>query len=460
MAWARSVKRWLGAKPRPAEVPPGLPAGDPAAMRSDADAILRAAIRACDPAAAVERALREDPGPLGEGSPVRVVGLGRAAAAMATGAVAALGDRVVAGMIAVPAGSLTAAPEPIRRFVGGHPFPDATSVVAGRAALDTIDAAEPGDAVLVLVSSGGFSTAVAPRQGLRVEDLAAVAELLHAAGAGPAERAAVRARLCELRAGGVATRRPGSATLALVLADEGGARPELVGGGPAAGDRSRFAEAQAALRRLGAWPQLPLAVRGLLERGLAGEIADTPRPDDPALRRSVTRAVGGPATAAEAARAEAERLGYEAQVLTDEIAGDPASAGSFFADLVRELAASRKAGGPRRCVVAAGGLAGRRGEGGAISPCHTMALAGAEVLDGVPGVLVVSVATSGSDGSAPAAGALVGGDTAARAREAGMDPDDVLRSGTADRLFSSLRDQIVTGPTGTAAGDLTWALLA
>jgi glycerate-2-kinase len=62
--------------------------------RTDALAILAAALRSVDPVARVEAALRAEP-PVG---PVVVVGAGKAAAGMAAGAVRALGPQVVGGL--------------------------------------------------------------------------------------------------------------------------------------------------------------------------------------------------------------------------------------------------------------------------------------------------------------------------------------------------------------------------
>ena len=75
-------------------------------------------------------------------------------------------------------------------------------------------------------------------------------------------------------------------------------------------------------------------------------------------------------------------------------------------------------------------------------------------MQGLPGVLLVALATDGNDGPTGAAGAVATGDTVARARALGLDPAAHLRENNAYPFFESLGDLLVTGPTGTNVNDL------
>lgn len=116
-------------------------------------ASLAEALAACDPAAATERALRAD---RSLGPSVRVLAVGKAAAAMARGARAALPDApllVVTGEAYdrdVPAGASLA--------LADHPLPSRRSVAAARAASAFARAATGG---LVALISGGASALLA-----------------------------------------------------------------------------------------------------------------------------------------------------------------------------------------------------------------------------------------------------------------------------------------------------------
>jgi hydroxypyruvate reductase len=83
-----------------------------------------------------------------------------------------------------------------------------------------------------------------------------------------------------------------------------------------------------------------------------------------------------------------------------------------------------------------------------------LALAAAQALDSLPGVLLVALATDGTDGPTDAAGAVATGDTAARARAAGLDLATHLATNDAYPFFDALDDLLRTGPTGTNVNDL------
>ena len=68
----------------------------------------------------------------------------------------------------------------------------------------------------------------------------------------------------------------------------------------------------------------------------------------------------------------------------------------------------------------------------------------------------MTLATDGEDGPTGAAGAVVTGDTARRAAEAGLNPEDFLARNNSYHFFEPLGSLIITGPTGTNVNDLTF----
>ena len=67
---------------------------------------------------------------------------------------------------------------------------------------------------------------------------------------------------------------------ALLLSDVIGDAPDVIGSGPTAPDESTFAQAMGILARLGIRAQVPASVLDRLQRGLRGEIPETPKPGD------------------------------------------------------------------------------------------------------------------------------------------------------------------------------------
>jgi len=80
-------------------------------------------------------------------------------------------------------------------------------------------------------------------------------------------------------------------------------------------------------------------------------------------------------------------------------------------------------------------------------------LAFAIAIDGVEGTSVLAADTDGIDGTEDNAGAFADGTTAARLRQAGIDPATALANNDAYSAFAAIGDLFVTGPTGTNVND-------
>jgi hydroxypyruvate reductase len=106
------------------------------------------------------------------------------------------------------------------------------------------------------------------------------------------------------------------------------------------------------------------------------------------------------------------------------------------------------AGGETTVTVRGHGRGGRNQE---------IAVAAVEALSRCPGdAVLASLATDGIDGASDAAGGVVDGQSAARARALGLAPAAAfLADSDSSGFLAPLGDLIVTGPTGTNVVDLT-----
>jgi len=66
----------------------------------------------------------------------------------------------------------------------------------------------------------------------------------------------------------------------------------------------------------------------------------------------------------------------------------------------------------------------------------------------------MTLATDGIDGPTPSAGAIVTGETIARARALSMDARSFLTNNDSHTFFDALEDTVNLGPTGTNVNDL------
>ncbi len=145
--------------------------------------------------------------------------------------------------------------------------------------------------------------------------------------------------------------------------------------------------------------------------------------------------------------------GYECISLGDQVEGEAREVAAAQAKLAREVRAQGK-----RAVILSGGeltvTMHGQGRGG---PNQEYALALAIGLAGMPAVAALAADTDGTDGGAgdasDPAGALVDGDTVARAKALGLDPAAFLADNNSTGFFGPLKDLLMTGPTYTNVND-------
>jgi hydroxypyruvate reductase len=432
-------------------------------MCPELDRLLRTALAAVEPGQAVRAALLVDGTSLlldgrrydldGYRRAV-VVGAGKASAPMAAAVEDVLSDRLpVEGSVTVRYGHAV----PTRQVAireASHPVPDTACVESTRAIVQLLAGADERDLVICVLSGGGSALLMLPVDGVSLADMQATTDALLRSGASINEINVVRKHLDQVKGGGLARLAAPATMITLVLSDVVGNPLDAIASGPTVPDTSTFADAGAVFDRYGLWQKVPAAVRGHLEAGLAGLIADTPRAGDPLFDRTQTTVVGSNLVACRAAAGAGEELGLRTLLLSTFIEGEAREVGRVLAGILREIDASGNPL-PRPCVVIAGGetTVTVRGQGHGGRNLE-LALAAAFGLRGLEDVLLASIGTDGNDGPTDAAGAFVSGSTIARAARAGLNPATFLAENDSYSFFDRLGDLIRTGPTNTNVNDI------
>lgn len=393
--------------------------------------------------------------PAGRGK-ILVTGAGKAAASLARGLEAVLGDRIDSGAVLVKHGHGV----PLRRIAvleGGHPVPDADGLAGTRQIMQIVAAASEHDTMFFVLTGGASALLVQPAPGLSFADLQSANRLLVNGGAQIDEINAVRKHLSGVTGGRLRQRARCVWFCTLAISDVIGDSPAAIGSGPTVADPSTFQECVAIVERYGLRASLPSAVVEHLERGVAGLVAETPKETSGIFRGSNYRIVASNRLSIDAAARAARERGCKVQILTTEMQGHTHDAAHRFAAALRQAASSRTdnapivilAGGETTLPVQGNGRGGRNQE---------FALVAALDLQGVENVALLSAGTDGTDGPTDAAGAFVDGSTVARARAMGLDANDSLRRQDSYPLLDALGDLHRTGPTGTNVMDLVIGL--
>ena len=404
-------------------------------LRKCADQIVREAIAAVQPDAAVSRALScmDFPGR------VLLVSAGKAGWQMAKAASDCLGDRIEKGVVVTKYDHVMGPIANFDCFEAGHPVPDENSFRGTRAALELVEGLTADDTVLFLLSGGGSALFESPLvDGAELQD---ITNQLLACGADIVEINTIRKRLSGVKGGRFAQLCAPAKVEAVILSDILGDPLDMIASGPACPDSTTCDDARRIARKYGL--RLSDRARALLDQ-------ETPK----ALDNVRTQVNGSVRELCAAAAKSCEALGYRPVVLTDQLCCQAREAGSFLASTVKTHAADGEklayiAGGETVVKLIGHGLGGRNQE---------LALAAAPGIAGLSAA-VFSVGSDGTDGPTDAAGGYVDGETCGELAALGVSVDAVLADNDAYHALGKVGGLIMTGPTGTNVNDVAVALI-
>lgn len=439
-----------------------------AELREKARAIFEAGLAAADPYLLLEEGFRilpgegfrfgDDPflfaapGPSGR---VRLFGAGKAAGSLAR----ALEERLLAGGIPISGRIIVKhghAVELERVVVeqGGHPLPDEAGAAATRRLLSDLAGGRPEDRIFFLLTGGASALLVAPAEGISLADKIATTNAFLRAGATIRELNAVRKHLSAVKGGRLLERMAPAKALGFVVSDVIGDDLSSIGSGPATPDPTTFGDCRRILSKYGLAERLPARVSERLETGERGHLPETPKPGNEIFAQVHHVILASNRISLSAARDKARGLGFDVDVFRWDMEGNVHQVARQFAERLVSRAKRKGrfallAGGELTVEVKGSGLGGRNQE---------LALVVAREIQGRPEIVVLSAGTDGTDGPTDAAGAFADGQSWARARESGIEPERALADNDSYRLFDRLGDLLRTGPTGTNVNDLVIGL--
>jgi len=390
-----------------------------------------------------------------------VIGVGKAAHAMASGAVEAIRTRrmSLAGGLVVAHEHSQSARHGLPFIQGNHPVPGVGSQLAADN-LQNLAAETTADSdAIVLVSGGATSLLGAPIDGLSATDLRDAFAALLSSGADIELMNAVRKRLLRFGAGRLALSLQCRRIHCLIASDVIGNDPASIASGPCVPDTTKAADVRVRARAAGAWEKLPEAVRSLLDAMAEGRAPDVPPRDHPRFESTTARVILDRTIAERGVAEESQALDVPTVVRSAPMTGDAATAGKKFA---RDLTTGSRHG--PQCVIWSGettvSLGSSREPGGR---CQEFALACAGELEragaSASGITVLAAGTDGRDGPTDAAGAVVDAFTWSAIRNRGTDPAAALRDHASYHALDAADVLLKTGATGTNVNDLVIALL-
>ncbi|MCW3467956.1 glycerate kinase type-2 family protein [Chitinophaga nivalis] len=337
----------------------------------------------------------------------------------------------------------------------GHPVPDNNSVEATTQLLALTQQVRPQDLVFFLLSGGASSLLADVPPGCRLTDVQQLFSLLLHSGADIREMNTVRKHISGIKGGRLAQALLPATVCTLILSDVVGDDLSVIGSGPTVPDPTTFADTLAILRKYHLTEKIPPALLQHIENGVAGKIADTPKPGSTGFGHVHNYLTGTNRIALEAAAGKAQELGYHPQLLAADTTGEVHTTAQYLVQQALQypgpLPACLLMGGETTVTVTGSGKGGRN---------QQLALAAGIALADHPHITLLSGGTDGTDGPTDAAGAIVHAQTIKNALKLQLDPNSFLHSNDAWHFFSKAGGLLVTGPTQTNVMDLMIVLIA
>ena len=436
--------------------------------------ILDAALDAVDPFQAVSKAIHWDE----DGFQIRerfyrwddyqrvfLLAFGKAATPMAQAVAHGLGPRLEQGLVITKYGHGPSAPttlEHIEIIEAGHPIPDAMGVAAAQRAANMLRALTAQDLLITLISGGGSALLTLPAANISLNDLQQTTDLLLACGANIHEINTIRKHLSQVKGAQLARLAHPASTISLILSDVIGNPLDVIASGPTVPDPTTWEDAWKIVKKYHLTDQLPDSVSQYLKAGLAGLLPDTPKPGDPIFEKVQTHIVGDNALAAEAALQTAISQGFHAMILTTFLQGEAREVAQMLVSLGREVVAHNRPLAQPACLILGGETTVTlRGEGKG-GRNQEIALAAAISLAQIPErdkLVILSLATDGTDGPTDAAGGIADGTTVKRGLALGLDAEAYLANNDSYHYLQAIGHALFTGPTRTNVNDLMFIFI-
>jgi hydroxypyruvate reductase len=388
---------------------------------------------------------------------IYVIGVGKAVIPMAKAVIDKIGNRITSGLLIskhqIDKGKIGFG-EKIQIFFGGHPIPNRQSIESTEKLITFLEKVNENDLIINLISGGGSALMVSPYEGITLDDIKLLTNILLRSGATIQEMNTIRKHIDKIKGGGLARMTYPTRMETLILSDVLGDQISMIASGPTSMDETTYMDAWGIIYKYNIKNEIPKSIKNHFEKGVRGEVQETVKSGDEVMNKITNTIIGSLATAITSAEKAAKEIGYNTVILSTNLIGEAREVGKVFGSILTNMVendyllkrpACVIAGGETTVTILGNGKGGRNQE---------LALGAVEQIDNLRDCCLISIATDGEDGPTDAAGAFVTGRTRSRAIEKGLDYEQYLADNDAYNFFKIIGNLVKIGSTGTNVNDL------
>lgn len=390
---------------------------------------------------------------------IYVTGAGKAAAAMAAAIEKILGNKITAGIVTTKYGHSLSLSH-IKIIESAHPVPDENGVHAVNKTLELLQQVTKDDLLICLFSGGASALWCDLPPGITLHAMQAITNLLIKSGAPIHEINTVRKHISIIKGGQLIHYCNRAAVFSFIISDVVFDELDIIASGPAMPDLSTFRHAYTILDKYDLLSTLPENICIHFEKGVKGEISETPKPGNTLFQNVDNKIIGNNQLAVGAATVKAKQLGYHVCVIPHLITADTeAEAGKFLSSAIHyddKKPVCILQGGETTVKVTGTGKGGRNQHFVLAALC-ALKKAGDENL--LKRITILSGGTDGTDGPTDAAGAVLDYEIINTATQKNLSPELYLSNHDAYHFFKQVDGLFITGATQTNVMDMMIALI-
>jgi hydroxypyruvate reductase/glycerate 2-kinase len=388
---------------------------------------------------------------------VYILAVGKASIPMFNAVDDSLGKKIEGSLVITPEDGQWQSCAADEIISSAHPYPDESSVAAGKKAINFFKRIPENALVLTLLSGGTSSLMCKPAGEIAIMDLENTFKLLVNSGATIHEMNMVRKHCSNIKGGQLLSHlHPQAVLVDLAISDVPDNELSVIGSGPTTPDLSTFQDAYHVLLNYELWDELPESVRLHIEKGIDGEVPETIKPGSDPIEEHISRIISSPGMLAENIGDLAAEKGYDIRIAEEAFNEDVEKVARRIGNEAKQAADRIRSAlnanpilmvcyGESTVRVTGDGKGGRNQE---------LALRGALEIAGYEHISWLSAGTDGIDGPTDAAGAVVDGRTIPEARRRGLDPEAYLLSNDSYHFHKKMGSLLKTGPTGNNLMDI------
>lgn len=269
---------------------------------------------------------------------ILLFGIGKAVSPMASSLESIIkpDDGLLITKIGEEIGSVDVKSVPV--YKGYHPEPKMVNLEYTTQILDKVKELNSHSNTLIffLITGGGSALFCAPPDGISIEDMFKLNQLLMKSGAKINDINTIRKHLSQVKGGrfGRLCSEKGATTISLILSDVVGDDLSVIASGPTYCDNTTFADAIRLTKKYGIWDEIPKSIIDYLLKGLEDESLEPPREVPENVYNYL---IGNNMGALKAAEDVAKKEGFNTMILTSKNSGEAKVIAKTIMGIAKEI---------------------------------------------------------------------------------------------------------------------------